>query len=147
MSETNKGLVRTFFDTADREERIPGSLCDREFTAHVGGYPPMDLEAFQQFVGVFYAAFSGFRHDVEDMLVVDDKVAFRAVARATHTAPFMGIPATGKSIAVPMIGMARIAGGKIAEWWNSPDQLGLMQQLGALPAMSQETGVAARPAS
>ena len=140
MPESNKALVRAFFDTADRAERIPESLCAPGFTAHIAGYPPMDLEAFQQFIGVFYAAFSGFAHDVEDVLVEDDRVAFRAVARATHTAAFMGVPASGKQISVPTIGMARIAGDKVAEWWNSPDQLGLMQQLGALPAPSQAAG-------
>jgi hypothetical protein len=30
--------------------------------------------------------------------------------------------------------MARIADGKIAEAWNSLDQLGLLRQIGALPA-------------
>ena len=140
MAEANTALVRTFFETADREARIPEALCAPGFTAHIAGHPPMDLEAFQRFIGGFYAAFSGFTHDVEDLLVEDDKVAFRAVARATHTAAFMGIPASGTRIAVPTIGMARIAGGQVAEWWNSPDQLGLLQQLGALPAPSQEAG-------
>lgn len=133
MSEENKALVRTFFETADREERIPESLCAPGFTAHIAGYPPMNLEALQQFVGAFYAAFAGFTHPIEAMIAEDDMVAFRAVPRATHTAPFMGVPASGKQISVPTIGMARIAGGKVAEWWNSPDQLGLMQQLGVVP--------------
>jgi predicted ester cyclase len=140
MSDVNKALVRTFFATADREERIPEPLCAPGFTARIAGYPPMNLEAFQQFVGLFYSAFSGFAHDIEDLLVEDDRVAFRAVARAMHTSPFMEIPASGKQISVPTIGMARIAEGKIVEWWNSPDQFGLMQQLGALPATSQEAG-------
>jgi predicted ester cyclase len=137
VSEANKTLVRTFFDTSDREERIPAALCAAGFSAHIAGYPPMDLEAFQQFVGAFYRAFSGFTHDVQDLLEEGDKVAFRAIARATHTGAFMGIPASGKQIAVPMIGLARIAEGKVAEWWNSPDQLGLMQQLGEVPAPGQ----------
>jgi predicted ester cyclase len=138
MSEANRALVRTFFATADREGRIPESLCAPGFTAHLAGYPPMDLGAFQQFVGVFYAAFAGFTHDLEDLLVEGDRVAFRAVARATHTAAFMGVPASGKPVSVPTIGVARLVGGQVAEWWNSPDQLGLLQQLGALPALSHE---------
>src|SRR4029453_10656219 len=109
MAEANKALVRAFFERADREERIPESLCAPGFTAHIGGSSRMDLEAFQQFVGAFYAGFTGFIHDIEDMVVEDDMVAFRAVARATHTEAFMGIPASGKKIAVPTIGMARIA--------------------------------------
>ncbi|NTW73052.1 MAG: ester cyclase [Eubacteriaceae bacterium] len=33
---------------------------------------------------------------------------------------------------VPVIGMARVVDGKIAEWWNSPDRLSWMQQIGAV---------------
>jgi hypothetical protein len=60
--------VRTFFATANREERIPESLCAPGFTAHIAGHTPMDLKAFQQFIGAFDTAFSGFSHDVEDLL-------------------------------------------------------------------------------
>jgi predicted ester cyclase len=60
-------------------------------------------------------------------------VAFRVVARATHTGEFMGIPASGKQITVPMIGIARVTDGQVTQLWNSPDQLGLLQQIGALP--------------
>jgi hypothetical protein len=33
---------------------------------------------------------------------------------------------------VPVIGIARLADGKVAEWWNSPDRLSWMQQIGAV---------------
>jgi predicted ester cyclase len=45
----------------------------------------------------------------------------------------MGVPASGKEIEVSVIGFARITQGKIAEWWNYPDRLSWMQQIGALP--------------
>lgn len=38
-----------------------------------------------------------------------DKVAFRVVVRAVHTGEFNGIPVCGKSVTVPVIGMAKIA--------------------------------------
>jgi predicted ester cyclase len=71
------------------------------------------------------------------MVAEGDKVAFRLVTRTVHTGTYMGISASGKHIAVPVIGMARVAGGKIAEWWNSPDRLSWMQQIGALPLPGQ----------
>jgi len=49
----------------------------------------------------------------------------------------MGISASGKQISVPVIGFAQLAQGKIAEWWNSPDRLSWMQQIGALPMPDQ----------
>ena len=68
------------------------------------------------------------------MIAEKDMVAFRGIVRATHTATFMGTEASGKQIVVPVIGMAQIAQGKIAEWWNSPDRLSWMQQIGAIPS-------------
>ena len=75
-----------------------------------------------------------FFHKISAALAEGDRVAFRGVVRATHTAEFMGIPASGKQIVVPVIGIAQLARGKIAEWWNSPDRLSWMQQIGAIPS-------------
>ena len=63
----------------------------------------------------------------------DDSVAFRGHVRSIHTADFMGVPPTGKQVIVPVIGFAKITQGKIAEWWNYPDRLSWMQQIGAIP--------------
>jgi len=55
----------------------------------------------------------------------------------THTGDFMGIPASGKRVSVVAIGIMRTADGRIAEFWGSPDVMGLMQQIGALPTPGQ----------
>jgi predicted ester cyclase len=47
----------------------------------------------------------------------------------------MGIPASGKAITVTGIVIDRIVGDKIAETLTSYDMLGLLQQIGAVPAM------------
>ena len=132
--EQNKALVRRMFEETDRREKADSEMFAPGFTAHIAGNPPMIYEAFEQYLGMFYAAFSDLTHTFEDMLVEGDTVAFRAVARATHTGDFMGSPATGKQISVVQIGIARVANGKVAELWNSPDQMGLMQQLGLVPS-------------
>jgi predicted ester cyclase len=45
----------------------------------------------------------------------------------------MGMPPTGKQIAIRVICTNRFAGIKIAEDWELPDLFGMMQQLGAIP--------------
>jgi predicted ester cyclase len=45
-----------------------------------------------------------------------------------------GIPPTGKAVTVPAIQTFRLVDGKIAEAWLSIDRLGMLQQLGVLPA-------------
>jgi predicted ester cyclase len=134
VSDKNKALTRAVFDEADRTERLDPALIAPDFTAHIAGNPPMNVDAFQQFLTMFYEGFSDFSHTFEDMVAEGDRVVFRVLAQATHTGEFMGIPATGTRVSVSQIGMSRIAGGKVAELWNSPDRLGLMQQLGVVPA-------------
>jgi predicted ester cyclase len=45
----------------------------------------------------------------------------------------MGIPATGKQIAIAAVAIDRLAGGKIVEEWTVFDSLGMLQQLGVAP--------------
>ena len=45
----------------------------------------------------------------------------------------MGIPATGKAVAVDVMDIFTVAGGKITEHWTVGDMLGMMQQLGVVP--------------
>lgn len=49
----------------------------------------------------------------------------------THQAEFMGIPATGKPVAIELIEIDRIENGKIAERWAKLDWLHVLRQLGA----------------
>ncbi len=133
MLEENKALVRRFFEKTNSEERTAVELCGPGFIAHIGGNPAMDLQAFQQYQKAYFASFSDTSMTIEDIIAEGDRVAFRGVVRATHSAEFRGIPASGKQVVVPVIGMAQITEGKIAEWWNSPDRLSWMQQIGAIP--------------
>jgi predicted ester cyclase len=132
--EDNKAVVRSFLEKANREKRTPVEMCAAGVTFHIGASPVMDLQGFRDFQTAYYAAFSDPMIIIADMVAEGDRVAFRGVVHATHTGTFMATVASGNQIIVPVIGMARVTGGKIAEWWNSPDRLSWMQQIGALPA-------------
>jgi predicted ester cyclase len=68
------------------------------------------------------------------VIAEDDKVVLRVTAGGTHQGEFQGIPATGRTVTITGMGIARIEDGRIAESWWDFDALGLMQQLGAVPA-------------
>ena len=57
----------------------------------------------------------------------------RGTWTGTHKGEFMGIAATGKKVEVQEVHIARMVGGKMAEHWESVDQLGMMRQLGVIP--------------
>lgn len=132
MLEENKAIVRDFLVRSTKERRAIVELCAPEFMAHIGDTQAMDLEEFQKFQTNYYANFTENDVTLEDMVAEGDKVAFRHVTKALHSGEFNGIPASGNRIAVHVIGMAKITDGKIVEWWNSPDRLSWMQQIGAV---------------
>ena len=70
----------------------------------------------------------------EDVFGEGDKVAVRWHVTGTHTASLFGIPATGKSMDISGISILRLVDGKIAEDWVSEDTIGLMKQIGVIPA-------------
>jgi steroid delta-isomerase-like uncharacterized protein len=96
--------------------------------------PVAGSEAVQGFLGAFRGGFPDMNMAVEDVFGSGDRAAVRWRMRGTHTASLFGIPPTGKQVNVAGISILRVAGGKIVEDWVSEDTMGLMQQLGLVPA-------------
>ena len=63
-------------------------------------------------------------------------VATRWTARGTHDGELFGVAPTGNSVSTTGITIVRIADGKIVEDHTQWDALGLMTQLGVVPAMA-----------
>lgn len=55
-------------------------------------------------------------------------------SRAREPWELLGVPPTGKRFRTSAICIYRMAEGKVAENWEQTDTLGLMQQLGVVPA-------------
>jgi predicted ester cyclase len=68
------------------------------------------------------------------MVAEGDKVVARFSLRATHKGDYMGIPATNRPVHLTGTCVIRMEGCKPGEWWLEADFLGLLQQLGAIPA-------------
>ncbi len=57
----------------------------------------------------------------------------------THTGELWGIPATGRTLAVPEMDLCRIEDDKVVEYWVLSDEAAFMTQLG-LADEPQSTG-------
>ncbi len=92
-------------------------------------------EGVKQMFRMYRTAFPDLRMEAEDVLVSGDKVVARARATGTHQGEFMGMPATGRRVDVQLIDIIRFGDDGLAlEHWGVLDALGMMQQLGAIPA-------------
>lgn len=98
---------------------------------------PLTRETFRQMGQLMLSAFTGGGATVEDMIADGGKVVSRLTFRGTHTGDLMGIPPTGRSVAIAEIVIDRIVDGQIVESWRQFDQMTLMQQLGVIPAPGQ----------
>jgi predicted ester cyclase len=86
---------------------------------------------------VFWAAFPGNQLALDDVVAEGEQVACRFTVQGVHRGDLQGIPPTGKDVRVDGITILRFAGGKCVERWNQADFLGLLHQLGAIPAPGQ----------
>jgi predicted ester cyclase len=135
MTEDAKATALRFFEEQDRlRGGPPDELCAGEYTACLAGFPPMDLADHQDFATAFYGAFSDLAHTVEDLVAEDDRVAVRFRLTGTNSGSFMGHPASGNRIDVGAIAVMTVASGKVTDLHGEFDQMGLVQQIGALPA-------------
>ena len=81
-------------------------------------------------------AFSNVRITIDHLIAEGDMAAARLTIHAKHTGEFWGIAPTGKEIKITGMHMYRIEDGKIAEAWSEEDLLGLLRQLGVMPALA-----------
>src|SRR5689334_5541939 len=138
-TEANKALVRRFFEAFNAGD-LDGvaELCAPSVVVHNSGAPdPLDLDGFRQLAGAFLAAFPGGEHTIEDMVGEGDKVVTRVIYYGTHTGDLMGMPPTGRQVAVSAMIIDQLANGKIVETWRLFDQMAMMQQLGVIPVPEQ----------
>ncbi|HEY7269346.1 MAG TPA: ester cyclase [Dehalococcoidia bacterium] len=134
-TETNKAIVRRMVE----EVQSRGNLDKmEEFFAHafvdhspMAGLPPT-REGAKMLFGAIRAGLPDMTAAIHDQVAEGDKVVTRKTFTGTHRGALMGVAPTGKTITIEVIDILRLADGKIVEHWNLVDQLGLMQQLGAI---------------
>ncbi len=97
-------------------------------------------EDVKRFLRQYREAFPDLQITIEDQIAEGDKVVTRWSSRGTHQGEFRGIAPTGNEVRLTGIGIFRFSEGKVVESWDNFDQLGMLQQLGAIPSPEQAAG-------
>ncbi len=121
----NKALVRRLVE----EFWSGGNLAaaDQRFA-------PAVLESVKTSCARIHAAFPNWRVTIDEQIGEGNTVVTRWTARGVHQGEWSGVAATGKEVVWTGIILCRLAEGVIVEWWPLWDNLGLLQQFGAIPA-------------
>jgi predicted ester cyclase len=134
VSEQDKETAVKFLEAQDRLRGGPDEeLCGAGYTAYLASFPPMDLAAHKKFSAAFYSGFPDLQHKVEKVIAEGEGVAVSFRIIGTNTGSFMGAPASGQPIEVDALALMTISSGKVTELRGQFDQVGVLQQIGALP--------------
>lgn len=139
VTEANKGLVRELYgslmakgDVAAADQLLGAGYVDHDIPGHVG---PGDGPALKAAVLGVRASFPDIRPELYELVAEGEWVGVRVEASGRHTgAPFLGIPAAGRSIRWKELHLFRCVAGKIVEHRGVFDVMSILAQLGAAGA-------------
>ena len=122
-----------FFNSRDwASER---SIRSDNFQAILSGSPePLDNSGWSAFMQHFTAAFPDSRIEIHSTIAEGNITVTHWSISGTHRDAFQGIPATGRTVRFSGIEHNRFESGKLVEHLAQFDLVGLLHQLGAMPA-------------
>lgn len=132
--QSNKEIVQAEFDSTWNEGNVTEDRYVDDFVCHGLASAPLDYDGLVADVDAFRTAFPDVHKEVEACIGEDDLVLVRYAATMTHQGDFAGVEPTGVSVDATGMVLCRVADGRIAEMWFNYDALGIMQQIGAVPA-------------
>ena len=148
MSADNKAIIRRLYEEVwnKRKLEVISEIISPSHALHgpnvVGS--AVGPEAYKRQLLSFLAGFSDLHWTIEDMIAEEDKVVACWTISGTHRGEYMGIPATNKKVSMDGMTIHHLAGGRIMDSYGNWDLLGMMQQLGAIPAPAQAKTLTAR---
>ena len=132
----NKKLLHRLFEEGMNQRNLVviDELIGDGYVNHDFPLPLRGPEGFKQIVSIFSGGFPDLKVTIEDEFEDGDVVGSRGTFTGTHQGEFMGVPPTNKPVTIKYIDLWRVRGGKLVENWVQMDMMGLMQQLGVIPA-------------
>ncbi len=116
---------------------VADEILTPDVVVHVNGQEVRGVEGAKQLATAIHTAFPDLQITHHESIVSGNRVAIRWTSDSTHQGDYFGIPPTGQRIHFEGNDFFHFQEGKIAELWIAFDNLGQMQQTGAIPAPGQ----------
>lgn len=141
MFMENKTIVHRLYEEVwnKRKLEVVDELISPSHALHdpIASGSQVGPESYKRRVVELTTGFPDLRFNIEDTIAEREKFVVSWIISGTHKGEFMEIPATGRKISVEGITIHHIRNGKILDSCARWDALGLMQQLGVIPAQSR----------
>ena len=129
MSDDNKATVLRFYEEVVQKGNI--GVLDEVAAPHIVDRSPgpgqaPGIEGVRQFFTAMFAAVTGRRVTVEQIVAEGDMVAAHISIRGRHTGELAGMPPSGKEVVIRISDIIRFENGKVVERWGVEDMSGFV---------------------
>lgn len=134
-TEETRRLAQNYLNTLNRvlntrDFDLLATIATADLIDHGAG---VGLDSWKAMTARTLSMFPDAQLVAEAILADGDMAAIRGVLRGTHLGDGMGVPPTGKAVAVDFVDIVRFQSGLAAERWLLSDGVSIMQQLGLGP--------------
>jgi predicted ester cyclase len=134
---TRVEAARASWDAGDLDGYL--DLYDERIRLHGYSPEPMSKDEVTGFYRMIWAALAEDGRpnpslQFHEVMVDGSMYCCRFTMSGVHQGEFMGVPATGRPYSMDGMTMMRFEGDRVVERWSSADFLGLLTQIGAIPA-------------
>ena len=130
---SNEQAVRRIYEECLNQGRTD-ALRDLVSDDYVGPQGERGAAGFGQPIAALRVGFPDIRFVIEDVVASGDRVAVRWTWRATHTGTFRGLAPSGRPVTDTGMAIYQLRDGRIVRAWVETDRLGVLQQIGVVPA-------------
>ncbi|MGC9942170.1 MAG: ester cyclase [Verrucomicrobiota bacterium] len=107
------------------------SIIDENFVNHAA-LPGTDAgpdSLLDTYNNILRPAIPDLKVEIYDQIAWGDKVSTRKKVRGTHSGELLGIPATGRAVAIDVVDIVRLRDGRYVEHWGINDFTSVLTDL------------------
>lgn len=134
-ADANAQLARDYFTAfAASDEAWWSEHIAEDFVRHDPGLPfeVRGIEGVRKLGEFLHGNLSQIELPIVETVAQGDSVLVHLRVKAIHSGDDLGIPATGKPVNFQVMDLFHIRDGKLTEHWALMDNLGMLQQIGAI---------------
>lgn len=123
--------VNQFYRVLSREEGCSLEDCLSEAWEMIPSFPgqPLGPGGYQPILNGFHIAFPDSKFEIVNRFDAENVVTVVTMATATHSGPFLGVEATGRSVTFRTIDVHEVKNNRITRSWHLEDFFGLFLQM------------------
>ena len=138
-SESNVANVRRLLAEAFSQGKyaVIDEIVAPECVEHQNGSQGIGPEAVRRTASGLRSSFPDLQLEIRDLAATEDTVWVRVRGRGTDTGGVAGRPPSGRAFEIDIIDIVRFRDGMMVDHWGVADRLGMLQQVGVVPAPGQ----------